>query len=92
MPEYLYKCKNKHETTVIHGLLDSFSVKCPECDLVMWRVPQVFSVIWGGLPPHLEGTRPKSIQRFIDTADQRREQYIKDKEIYNTEKERIENG
>lgn len=62
----------------------------------MHRVPQVAAVHWAaGLPPHLEHSRPKSIQTFIDTEQQRRDEYIRDKEIYNDEKaklERIENG
>jgi len=58
----------------------------------MHRVPQVFSVNWNGLPPHLADARPKKLQNFIDTADERREKYIADKETYNKEKERIQSN
>lgn len=68
------------------------SIRCLECDLLMWRVPQAFTVNWNGLPPHLEHTRPKQLQEFIDTADARREQYVADKENYNKEKERMDHG
>ena len=49
----------------------------------MHRVPQTFSVNWNGLPPHLADARPPAIQKFIDTADQRRDKYIEMKESRN---------
>jgi len=46
----------------------------------MHRIPQEISVNWNGLPPHLEGARSPHIQKFIDSADERRANYLESKE------------
>lgn len=64
----------------MHSMSQSPLVLCDECEAVMHRVPQTFSVVWGGLPPHLADARPKAIQEFIDTEHKRRDEYIEKKE------------
>ncbi len=93
MPEYQYICKLRHTHTLFHPFSECDLVRvCPECGTVMHRIPQAVSVNWNGLPPHLEHTRPKAIQNFIDTEHQRRDEYIAAKETYNNEKERTGHG
>lgn len=58
---------------------DNPVIRCLVCNMPMHRVPQVSNVIWNGLPPHLEISRPPVVQNFIDTAGERRAKY-KDKE------------
>lgn len=47
----------------------------------MYRVPQLFSVNWGGLPPHLEHLRSPVAQKMIDNEQVNRENYLARKEI-----------
>ncbi len=68
MPEYLYGCEEKHRQEETHGMLENPQIVCAKCGKLMHRVPQVTAVIWGGLPPHLEHTRPISVQNMIDNS------------------------
>jgi len=49
----------------------------------MHRVPQMPGVVWGGLPPHKEHYIGPAAREFLDTFDERKEQYIAKKEARN---------
>jgi hypothetical protein len=50
-------------------------IYCQTCAAVMFRKPQAVAVNWGGLPPHLEGTRSPAIQSMIANEQQNREEF-----------------
>lgn len=81
MPQYQYKCNGSHFVVLTHSINECDSPHyCPQCGGIMHRVPQNFAVNWNGLPPHLEGARSPVVQNFLDTADERRENYLANKE------------
>lgn len=43
MPEYIYRCENKHEQGVIHSIRDNPTITCEECQSPMARKPQTVS-------------------------------------------------
>lgn len=74
--KYIYKDINGHTQQMELSLSDLDRKIICECGEVMWRVPQLVQVNWNGLPPHLEGTRPRPVQELIDTASERRAKYL----------------
>lgn len=79
MPEYIYGCANKHRQQESHGMNDNPLITCASCGLKMHRIPQAFSVNWGGLPPHLEHKRPPVVRNMLAHAQARREKYLETK-------------
>lgn len=75
MPTYIYS-DGEHQQEVFHGMTENPVVTCIKCQAVMHRRPQVSSVIWNGLPPHLADARPPILKNFINTADERRAKYL----------------
>lgn len=89
MPTYIYHCHNGHESVITHSIAEcDISRFCPQCGGQMHRSPQLPRVNWNGLPPHLEHTRPKAVQDFIDSAPRRRDEYHRLKEEYNAQKKK----
>ena len=43
MPEYIYRCENKHEQGVTHSIRDNPTITCPQCQSPMLRKPQTVS-------------------------------------------------
>lgn len=83
MPTYIYHCSNGHESIITHSIAECDQARaCERCGALLHRVPQRTNVNWNGLPPHLEHTRPKAVQEFIDSAPRRRDEYYKMKEEY----------
>lgn len=82
MPEYIYSC-GKHTQTERHGMAENPIIKCHVCGIEMHRRPLSVAVNWNGLPPHLESARPPDVQKLIDGAPQRRDEYLKRKEKRN---------
>lgn len=81
MPQYQYKCPQKHFIVLSHPIKECEVVRfCPQCGEKMHRVPQSVRVNWNGLPPHLEGTRSQAVQSFLDNSDARRDNYLANKE------------
>lgn len=75
MPTYIYS-DGVHEQEVFHGMAEDPTVTCIKCKAKMHRKPQVANVNWNGLPPHLADSRPPVVQKFIDTAPERRAKYL----------------
>lgn len=44
MPNYTYQCKCGHKLDVTHSIHLDPEYKCPDCKVVMQRVPQTASV------------------------------------------------
>lgn len=78
MPDYVYGCGN-HTQDETHAMSAEPVILCKVCGKKMHRIPQAFSVNWGGLPPHLEHTRPPAVQSMIDNADASRDKYLEKK-------------
>lgn len=79
MPTYIYKCEtHKGTLQVQHGMTEDPIVACPLCNKPMHRVPQAFHVNWNGPPPHVEQSH--IIKDFVNTADERRDKYLQEKE------------
>lgn len=76
MPEYVYKCPQKHYKEVLHRMLYSTAIMCDDCGEEMHRVPQMPGVVWGGLPPHKEHYIGPAARDLIDNYDANREAYI----------------
>lgn len=70
MPMYLYRCPNKHEINVTHGMTEAVKVFCPMCGEVMRRKPQVHAVKWSSF---IEPSHP--IREHLATLGQQREAY-----------------
>jgi len=81
MPEYLYVDENGHEFTLSHPMIYDKIIKCEECQSVMWKKPQPFTVTWGGLKPSAGGLHP-DIAQHIKDAPENQAQIEKDKEGY----------
>jgi predicted nucleic acid-binding Zn ribbon protein len=82
MPSYIYRCPKHHTLEISQTFAQAHStpyLPCPKCQGQMHRVPQPFSVNWGGLPPHLADARPPAVQQMIDTAPERRARYLETK-------------
>lgn len=79
MPNYIYGCGKGHRQEENHGMNVCPVIYCHICGQEMHKVPQVFMVNWGGLPPHLEGTRSQVVKTMIDTASSRRNKYLETK-------------
>ena len=83
MPTYIYKCPRTHTLEISMTFSQAIAaptLPCPTCKRLMYRVPQLFSVNWGGLPPHLEGTRSAAVKDLINNADRNRDEYLAKKE------------
>ena len=74
MPEYIYKDSN-HEVSVHHPMQYDEVVVCSVCGEEMWRVPQLVSVNWNGLPPSKETELSPEMKHMIDNGEQRRDEY-----------------
>lgn len=46
MPEYIYRCKNGHETLISHGMLEAPRTWCPDCGEEMRKKPMAATVLW----------------------------------------------
>jgi predicted nucleic acid-binding Zn ribbon protein len=79
MPDYVYGCDLGHTQEEAHRMTDDPVITCNQCGGRMHRIPQVVAVNWGGLPPHLEHSRPPVLQNMVDTAQSRREKYLETK-------------
>lgn len=44
MPLYIYRCKNKHENTLIHGMNEIVKPFCSVCGEPMWKKPQALAI------------------------------------------------
>lgn len=75
MPTYIYS-DGEHQQEVFHGMNENPQVNCIVCKKIMHRKPQAASVVWGGLPPSKAIQRSPVIQKFIDTASERRAKYL----------------
>ena len=85
MPEYQYS-DYVHRLTVTHGMAESPVILCPKCGKPMHRVPQAASIVWHGLPPHLEHNRPRGAQLILDNQNENRESYEKNLDIVRSKK------
>ena len=90
MPEYLYRCPERHESEVTHRMLYSTGIVC-ECGLSMRRVIQASRINWNGNKA-VGGTSPV-VQTMIDEAPRKRDEFAerKAKHVKETraEKERL---
>ena len=77
MPVYVYRCTGGHEHDITHAMSARPRVVCPDCGAVMHKVPQVFSVTWGGLAPSREPERSPEVQDLInpESIARRRDEY-----------------
>ncbi len=75
MPTYVYKCPESHYKEVLHRMLYSTGIVC-DCGEAMSRVPQVPSVVWGGLPPHKEHNIGPAAREVLDNYDANRAAHI----------------
>lgn len=48
MPDYIYRCENKHEVGVTHSIKETPDIPCPECNSPMSRKPQAISSTFVG--------------------------------------------
>ena len=76
MPEFLYMCEKSHFQSVVHSMSEDPEIDCLRCGFRMWRKPQSFIVNWGGSRPSDGGPAP-DVQRLIDTAPERRDDFEK---------------
>ena len=85
MPEYVYSC-GEHRQDAVHGMNETPTLYCQICGRVMHRVPQAASIVWHGLPPHLEHNRPRGAQLILDNQNENRESYEKNLDIVRSKK------
>lgn len=70
MPQYLYRCTNKHEINVMHGMTESVKIFCPVCGEVMWRKPQAHAVKWACF---IEAS--PAVREHLNSLSEKREDY-----------------
>lgn len=75
-PEYLYVCENSHFHSVVHSMSDDPKIKCIICGERMWRKPQASAINWEGSKPSGGGPAP-DVQRLIDTAPERKDEFLR---------------
>ena len=80
MPNYTYKCHNKHEWTRTERMLYSSGVVC-DCGSEAWRVPTCTRINWNGPKPS-KGEIGPSIKSLIDNQDENRDKLAHLKEIH----------
>ena len=73
-PEYLYTCENSHFHSLVHSMSANPDIDCIICGGLMWRKIQAVAVNWEGGKPSGGGPAP-DVQRLIDTAPERRDQF-----------------
>ncbi len=77
MPLYIYKDRFGHISEIEHRMLYTTGIVCA-CGANMHRVPQAPRVNWSG--DNSQHPLHPAIKRLIDTASQRRDQYLQEKE------------
>lgn len=75
-PEYLYTCENSHFHSLVHSMSANPDIDCIICGGLMWRKPQLAAINWEGSKPSDGGPAP-DVQRLIDTAPERRDDFEK---------------
>lgn len=66
MAHYLYRCDEGHEREATHkmSIANFIIISCKECGGHMHRVPQAFSVNWGGLSPSQGEIHPNILNQL----------------------------
>jgi hypothetical protein len=81
MPVYTYLCEEKHETTLVHPMMETPIVYCPVCKRLMHKKPQHLGVNWNGMKPS-QGQLHPNIQKLIDTVPERRDRLAEKQEAH----------
>ena len=77
MPEYLYRCPDRHERDMVHRMAYGTAVVC-ECGMLMHRAIQPVRINWNG---NRAGHEPAGdIQELIRTAPARKDEFLKVKD------------
>jgi putative FmdB family regulatory protein len=71
MPTYVYGCSCGQRSEVVHGMLATVAVSCPNCGGTMHRIPQASRINWAGFRTE----KSPAVKQFLNGVEARREQY-----------------